>query len=132
MTTVSLLLQPPYLQIIAAVLGCLVGSLAMDPIKRYGLRIAILFTILSSVAAGAVSEYLVAVKDMRYVLIHALIGIGFGLLGQFLIEEIKESAPTFFKSLIKILTSTIMDNIADTLMLFFDGIRRKLKRWFPK
>ncbi len=132
METVNVFLQPPLLQIMASVCGCIVGSLSMNPAERYGFRIAILFTIMSSVAAGALSEYLVATKDMKYILIHALIGIGFGLAGQFLIEEIKQSAPKFFRSLLNILTSTLIDNIVETMVMFFDGVKRKIKKWLPK
>jgi len=130
--TVTMFLQPPLLQITAAILGCIVGSFAMDPVARYGIRIALLFTIISMVLAGAISEYLAVAKEMRYVLIHAGIGIGIGLVCQFLIEEIKQSAPKFFKSLLNILTSTLIDNIVETIVMFFDGLKRKIKKWLPK
>lgn len=132
MDTVNMFLQPPLLQISVAMLGAIIGSLATDPVKRYGGRIAFLFTIISMVLAGAISEYLAAAQEMLYVLAHAGIGIGLGLTCQHLIEEIKQSAPKFFKSLLNILTSTIIDNIVETIAMFFDAIKRRIKKWLPK
>ena len=132
MEIVNLLLQSPLLQILAAICGCLIGSLAMNPVERYGIRIAILFTMLSMLVASALSEYLAVTKEMEFVTVHAAIGGGIGLTGQFLIEEIKQSAPKFFKSLLNILTSTLIDSIVETIVMFFDGIKRRIKKWLPK
>jgi len=129
---VNLLLQSPLLQILAAICGCLIGSLAMNPVERYGIRIAILFTMLSMLVASALSEYLAVTKGMEFVTVHAAIGGGIGLTGQFLIEEIKQSAPKFFRLLLGLLTSNFINNLADALDLLFDGIKRVIKRWLPK
>jgi phosphate/sulfate permease len=104
----------------------------MNPVERYGIRIAILFTMLSMLVASALSEYLAVTKEMEFVTVHAAIGGGIGLTGQFLIEEIKQSAPKFFKSLLNILTSTLIDNIVETIVMFFDGVKRRIKKWLPK
>ena len=132
METVNMFLQTPLLQITSAIFGSVVGSLATDPTKNYGIRISILMTIVSMIAAGAIAEYFAVAKDMNYVLVHAGIGVGVGLVCQFAVEEIKQSAPKFFKLLSNLLTSTIIDSLADTIVLFFDGIKRKIKKWLPK
>lgn len=132
METVNMFLQTPLLQITSAILGSVVGSLVTDPTKNYGIRISILMTIVSMIAAGAIAEYFAVAKDMTYVWVHAGIGVGVGLVCQFAVEEIKQSAPKFFKLLLALLTSNFINNLADALDLLFDGIKRLIKRWLPK
>ena len=132
MDIINMFLQTPLLQITAAICGSVVGSLALDPVKRYGVRISILYTIIAMVFSSGISEYLAVGEGMLFVTAHVGIGVGIGLTCQYLVEEVKESAPKFFKMLSGVLTSTVVDSIADTVTMFFDGIKRIINRMFPK
>ena len=60
-TTLALQLTP---QIIFSMLGAFIGALISADVRRYGIRLTVLFIIVAAVVGGAMSEYLVNEKNI--------------------------------------------------------------------
>lgn len=60
-TTLALQLTP---QIIFSMLGAFIGALISADVRRYGVRLTVLFIIVAAVVGGAMSEYLVNEKNI--------------------------------------------------------------------
>lgn len=60
-TTLALQLTP---QIIFSMLGAFIGALISADVRRYGVRLTVLFIIVAAVVGGAISDYLVNEKNI--------------------------------------------------------------------
>lgn len=63
-TTLALQLTP---QILFSMLGAFIGALISADVRRYGIRLTVLFIIVAAVVGGAISDYLVKEKGILQV-----------------------------------------------------------------
>lgn len=65
------------------------------------------------VSAGALAEYLTYNYDIKFILLHFVLGIMVGILGNSLLISINSAAPDFTSKLVSVLSNGILEVIKE-------------------
>lgn len=109
---IAVLLIP---QVVSGLLGGLIGSLISVKVELYGWRLSILFGICSIISAGALAEYLTYSNGLKFILLHCVLGMLVGVVGNAALDALNLAAPEHMR---KIVNGT------------GDGILYKIKKYF--
>ena len=96
-------------QVVAALIGGLIGASMNIKVELYGWRLSILFALGSLVSAGALAEYLTYNYNIKFILLHFVLGIMVGILGNSLLISINLAAPDFTSKLVNVLSNGILE-----------------------
>ena len=96
-------------QVVAALIGGFIGASMNIKVELYGWRLSILFALGSLVSAGALAEYLTYNYDIKFILLHFVLGIMVGILGNSLLISINLAAPDFTSKLVNVLSNGILE-----------------------
>lgn len=88
-------------QVVAGLLGGLLGAMISLKIELYGWRLSILFGIGSIVCAGALAEYLTHTYEVKFILLHCGLGMLVGILGNAAIDSINLAAPEYMNKAVR-------------------------------
>ena len=87
-------------QVVAGLIGGVIGALISMKVDRFGWRLSILFGIGSIIGAGAVAEYLTLVYHIKFILLHCSLGILIGIVGNAALDAINLAAPDYMRKVI--------------------------------
>lgn len=88
-------------QVVAGLLGGLLGAMISLKIELYGWRLSILFGIGSIICAGALAEYLTYTYEVKFILLHCGLGMLVGILGNAAIDSINLAAPEYMNKVVR-------------------------------
>lgn len=88
-------------QVVAGLLGGLLGAMISLKIELYGWRLSILFGLGSIVCAGALAEYLTYTYEVKFILLHCGLGMLVGILGNAAIDSINLAAPEYMNKAVR-------------------------------
>lgn len=108
---------------IATILGSLVGAFINSDTKRYGLRLTLLMTILTSSAAGAIGDYVKSQSGDVSVFAYVILGGFVGIFGLSLLDAMRIAMPSFTKKLVKGITETLIISVIDLIKVVFTTIK---------
>ena len=103
-------------QVVAGLLGGLIGAMISVKVELYGWRLSILFAIGSIIGAGALAEYLTYRYNFQFILLHCGLGILVGIVGNAGLDAVNLAAPEYMRKVVKGTG---------------DGLLSKLKRALP-
>lgn len=84
-------------QVVAGLIGGLIGAMISIKVELYGWRISILMALGAIISAGALAEYLTYAYDQHFILLHGVLGILVGIVGNAALDAINLAAPTLMK-----------------------------------
>lgn len=113
-------------QVVAALIGGFIGASMNIKVELYGWRLSILFALGSLVSAGALAEYLTYNYEIKFILLHFVLGIMVGILGNSLLISINLAAPDFTNKLVNVLSNGILEVLKEIPKL----ITKKLEELF--
>lgn len=113
-------------QVVAALIGGFIGASINIKVELYGWRLSLLFAFGSLVSAGALAEYLTYNHNVNFILLHCVLGILVGILGNHLLISINLAAPDFTNKLVNVLSNGILEVMKEIPKL----IIRKLEEIF--
>lgn len=87
-------------QVVAGLIGGVIGALISMKVDRFGWRLSILFGLGSTIGAGAVAEYLTHVYHIKFILLHCSLGILIGIVGNATLDAINLAAPDYMRKVI--------------------------------
>ena len=96
-TTLALQLTP---QIIFSMLGAFIGALISADVKRYGIRLTVLFIIVAAVVGGAMSEYLVKEKGILQVWVLFALNVPTGMVVGTTLDIIRIASPRLIEQVV--------------------------------
>lgn len=88
-------------QVVAGLLGGLLGAMISIKVELYGWRLSILFGIGSIICAGALAEYLTYSYDVKFILLHCGLGMLVGIVGNAGLDAINLAAPEQMRKIVK-------------------------------
>ena len=100
-------------QVVAGLIGGLLGSLISIKVELYGWRLSILFGIGSILCAGALSEYLTITYAIKFILLHGVLGLLVGILGNAAIDALNLASVDFTRKLVNILSNGILEIVKE-------------------
>lgn len=100
-------------QVVAALIGGLLGACTSIKVELHGWRISILLAIASLIIAGAISEYLTYNFSVKFILLHCGLGLLVGILGNSLLNAINVAAPDFMVKLVDVLFNGIIQVVKE-------------------
>ena len=100
-------------QVVAGLIGGLLGSLISIKVELYGWRLSILFGIGSILCAGALAEYLTYSYDIEFILLHGALGLLVGILGNAAIDALNLASVDFTRKLVNILSNGILEIVKE-------------------
>lgn len=103
-------------QVVAGLMGGVLGAMISIRVELYGWRLSILFGIGSIIGAGALAEYLTHAYGLQFILLHCGLGILVGILGNSALDAVNLAAPEYMR---KVVRGT------------GDGIVNKIKSYLP-
>lgn len=115
-------------QVIAALIGGLIGLLFSAKPSKYGWWSTVMSTLVGLIAAGAAGEYLSAVRGVQSLWWCGLIGAASGVPFGALMDTIRVLSPPLFEKIIHHLGDTVIDEAADTIKHFFGLIKKSIAR----
>lgn len=118
-------------QVVAALIGGFIGASMNIKVELYGWRLSILFALGSLVSAGALAEYLTYNYDIKFVLLHFVLGIMVGILGNSLLISINLAAPDFTHKLVNVLSNGVLEVLKEIPKLIIQKIE-ELFQWLKK
>lgn len=95
-------------QIVAALIGGLLGASISIKVELYGWRISILIAISSLIITAAISEYLTNNFNVDSILAHGGLAVLIGILGNSLLNTINAQAPIFMENLMDVLSNGVI------------------------
>lgn len=113
-------------QVVAALIGGFIGASINIKVELYGWRLSLLFAFGSLVSAGALAEYLTYNHNVNFILLHCVLGMLVGILGNHLLISINLAAPDFTSKLVNILSNGILEVLKEIPKLLI----RKLEELF--
>ena len=116
-------------QVVAALIGGFIGASINIKVELYGWRLSILFAFGSLVSAGALAEYLTYNHDVNFILLHCVLGILVGILGNSLLNSINLAAPDFTNKLVNVLSNGILEVLKEIPKLIIKKLE-ELFQWF--
>lgn len=102
-------------QTMFAMLGALVGSLISADVKRYGWRLTILFTIVSAVVGGAMSEYLVHEKGIKIIWVLFALNVPTGMVVGTTLDVIRIASPKMIEKLLNGVGNSAVDIVSSAV-----------------
>lgn len=96
-TTLALQLTP---QILFSMLGAFVGALISADVKRYGIRLTVLFIIVATVVGGAISEYLVDEKGILQVWVLFALNVPTGMVVGTTLDVVRITSPRLIEQVV--------------------------------
>lgn len=96
-TTLALQLTP---QILFSMLGAFVGALISADVKRYGIRLTVLFIIVATVVGGAISEYLVDEKGILQVWVLFALNVPTGMVVGTTLDVVRIASPRLIEQVV--------------------------------
>ena len=96
-TTLALQLTP---QILFSMLGAFVGALISADVKRYGIRLTVLFIIVATVVGGAISEYLVDEKGILQVWALFALNVPTGMVVGTTLDVVRITSPRLIEQVV--------------------------------
>lgn len=115
-TTLALQLTP---QIIFSMLGAFIGALISADVKRYGIRLTVLFIIVAAVVGGAISDYLVKERGILQVWVLFALNVPTGMVVGTTLDIVRIASPRLIEQVV----SKAGDSAAE-------AIQRKVDRVF--
>ena len=109
-------------QVVAALIGGFIGASINIKVELYGWRLSLLFAFGSLISAGALAEYLTYNHDIQFILLHCVLGILVGILGNHLLISINLAAPDFTIKLVNLLSNGILEIIKEIPKLIISKI----------
>ena len=116
-TTLALQLTP---QIIFSMLGAFIGALISADVRRYGVRLTVLFIIVAAVVGGAISDYLVNEKNIVQIWVLFTMSVPTGMMVGTTLDVIRIASPRMIEKLI----NTVGDN---TVNIVNNAVKNKLE-----
>lgn len=113
-------------QVVAALIGGFIGASINIKVELYGWRLSLLFAFGSLISAGALAEYLTYNHNVNFILLHCVLGILVGILGNHLLISINLAAPDFTRKLVNVLSNGILEILKEIPKL----VVRKLEDLF--
>lgn len=95
-------------QVVAALIGGLLGASISIKVELYGWRVSILLAIASLIVTAAISEYLTYNFSVSSILLQCGLGVFIGMLGNSLLNAINTQAPSFMVNLVDVLSNGII------------------------
>ena len=96
-TTLALQLTP---QILFSMLGAFTGSLISADVRRYGIRLTVLFIIVAAVVGGAISDYLVNEKGILQVWVLFALNVPTGMVVGTTLDVVRIASPRLIKQVV--------------------------------
>lgn len=96
-TTLALQLTP---QIIFSMLGAFIGALISADVKRYGIRLTVLFIIVAAVVGGAISDYLVKEKGILQVWVLFALNVPTGMVVGTTLDIVRIASPRLIEQVV--------------------------------
>lgn len=96
-TTLALQLTP---QIIFSMLGAFIGALISADVRRYGIRLTVLFIIVAVVVGGAISDYLVKEKGILQVWVLFALNVPTGMVVGTTLDIVRIASPRFIEQVV--------------------------------
>ena len=96
-TTLALQLTP---QILFSMLGAFIGALISADVKRYGIRLTVLFIIVAAVVGGAISEYLVNEKGILQVWVLFALNVPTGMVVGTTLDIVRIASPRLIEQVV--------------------------------
>ena len=96
-TTLALQLTP---QILFSMLGAFIGALISADVKRYGIRLTVLFIIVAAVVGGAISEYLVNKKEILQVWVLFALNVPTGMVVGTTLDIVRIASPRLIEQVV--------------------------------
>lgn len=118
-------------QVVAALIGGFIGASINIKVELYGWRLSLLFAFGSLGSAGALAEYLTYNHNVNFILLHLVLGIMVGILGNSLLISINLAAPDFTNKLVKVLSNGILEVLKEIPKLIIRKLE-ELFQWFKK
>lgn len=88
-------------QVVAGLIGGVLGAMMSIRIERFGWRLSILSGIGSIIVAGAVAEYLTYAYSVEFILLHCGLGILSGIVGNAALYAIDLAAPRYMHEVVR-------------------------------
>lgn len=88
-------------QVVAGLMGGLIGAMISIKVELYGWRLSILFGIGSIIGAGALAEYLTHTYKLMFILLHCGLGILVGIVGNSALDAINLAAPEYMRKVVR-------------------------------
>lgn len=115
-TTLALQLTP---QILFSMLGAFIGALISADVKRYGIRLTVLFIIVAAVVGGAISDYLVNEKGLLQVWVLFALNVPTGMVVGTTLDIVRITSPRLIEQ--------VVNKVGDSAA---EAIQRKVDRVF--
>ena len=115
-TTLALQLTP---QILFSMLGAFIGALISADVRRYGIRLTVLFIIVAAVVGGAVSDYLVKEKGILQVWVLFALNVPTGMVVGTTLDIVRIASPRLIEQ--------VVNKVGDSAA---EAIQRKVDRVF--
>ena len=96
-TTLALQLTP---QILFSMLGAFIGALISADVRRYGIRLTVLFIIVATVVGGAISDYLVQEKGILQVWVLFALNVPTGMVVGTTLDIIRIASPRIIEQVV--------------------------------
>lgn len=96
-TTLALQLTP---QILFSMLGAFIGALISADVKRYGIRLTVLFIIVAAVVGGAISDYLVKEKGILQVWMLFTLNVPTGMVVGTTLDIVRIASPRLIEQVV--------------------------------
>ena len=96
-TTLALQLTP---QILFSMLGAFIGALISADVRRYGIRLTVLFIIVAAVVGGAISDYLVNEKGILQVWMLFALNVPTGMVVGTTLDIVRIASPRLIEQVV--------------------------------
>ena len=96
-TTLALQLTP---QIIFSMLGAFIGALISADVRRYGIRLTVLFIIVAAVVGGAISDYLVKERGILQVWVLFALNVPTGMVVGTTLDIVRIASPRLIEQVV--------------------------------
>ena len=116
-TTLALQLTP---QILFSMLGAFIGALISADVRRYGIRLTVLFIIVAAVVGGAISDYLVNEKNIVQIWVLFSLNVPTGMVVGTTLDVVRIASPRMIEKLV----NTVGDN---TVNIVSSAVKNKLE-----
>ena len=116
-------------QVIAALIGGLIGAAISIKVALYGWRLSLLCAAGSLILAGALAEYITYTHEVDFILLHGALGILVGILGNSALNSINSAAPDFVDRVIVVLSNGLIEVLKEIPKLVIKRLE-ELFNWF--
>ena len=114
-------------EVVAGLIGGLLGAIITIRIELHGLRLSILFAIGSIINAGAVSEALISSWSIYSLYAQGGIGIMVAIISNALLDKLHAKAPKLVGRVIEVIEEDILLAIKEVIITAKDSLVRQIK-----